>query len=46
MHIVPSQEINFCVGTDRPRSYRCDVWRYAILYACGGVYFDSEVVLA
>lgn len=28
-----------------PWAYRSDIWRYAILYTCGGVYVDSKFTL-
>lgn len=28
-----------------PWAYRSDIWRYAILYKCGGIYLDSKFVL-
>jgi len=30
----------------RPWSFRADIWRYCILWACGGVYVDSKLALA
>mmetsp|Transcript_2058 Transcript_2058/g.6241 ORF Transcript_2058/g.6241 Transcript_2058/m.6241 type:complete len:357 (+) Transcript_2058:233-1303(+) len=30
----------------RPWAYRADLWRYCILWACGGVYVDSKLALA
>lgn len=30
----------------RPWAYRADLWRYCILWACGGVYVDSKLAIA
>ena len=30
----------------RPGAFKADVWRYAILWACGGVYVDGKMRLA
>ncbi|KAJ8612208.1 hypothetical protein CTAYLR_002888 [Chrysophaeum taylorii] len=30
----------------RPWAYKADLWRYCILWACGGVYVDSKLALA
>lgn len=30
----------------RPWAYRADLWRYCILWACGGIYVDSKLALA
>ncbi|KAJ8614108.1 hypothetical protein CTAYLR_004633 [Chrysophaeum taylorii] len=29
----------------RPWAFKADLWRYAILYSCGGIYVDSKMVL-
>lgn len=30
----------------RPGAYKADLWRYCVIWACGGMYLDSKMMLA